>query len=107
MQYAIIAEFDILPGKAAELEQLLHETAAYALAEEPRCLRFDVLWPVDEHGQVIPDRLMTSELFEGFAGVEAHRASPRTPPRVAHIRALVRNTRIIHAALIPAPARTA
>ena len=101
MKYAIVAEFDIIPGCEAELEQILRDTARWALEEEPRCLRFEVIKPTDEHGQPIPNRLMTNELFDGFEGVEEHRKSPRTPPRIAAIRKLVASpTRITHAQLI-------
>jgi quinol monooxygenase YgiN len=101
MKYAIVAEFDIIPGCEAELEQILRDTARWALAEEPRCLRFEVIKPTDEKGNPTPFRLMTNELFEGFEGIEEHRASPRTPPRIVAIRKLVASqTRIIHALVL-------
>lgn len=99
-KYAIIAEFDIIPGCEAELEQILRDTAKWALEEEPRCLRFEVIKPTDDRGHPIPNRLMTNELFDGFEGIEQHRASVRTPPRIAAIRKLVASpTRIVHAVL--------
>lgn len=101
MKYAIVAEFEVLPGKEAEFEKILLDTAKYALAEEPRCLRFEIIKPTDERGNPIPHRFMTNELFEGFEGVEDHRNSPRTPPRILAIRALVSApARITHALLL-------
>ncbi len=101
MKYAIVAEFDIRPGCEAALEQILRDTARWALEEEPRCLRFEVIKPTDEHGHPIPNRLMTNELFEGFEGIEEHREAARTPPRIAAIRPLVASqTRIIHALVL-------
>ena len=100
-KYAIVAEFDILPGCEEELERILRETARYALEEEPRCIRFEVIRPTDENGTPIPNRLMTNELFLGFEGVQEHRGSFRTPPRIAAIRKLVASpTRIVHALLL-------
>lgn len=101
MKYAIVAEFDVRPGCEEELERILRDTARYALEEEPRCIRFEVIRPTDENGRPIPNRLMTNELFDGFEGVQDHRASYRTPPRIAAIRKLVASpTRIIHAMVL-------
>jgi len=74
-----------LPGREEDLEKILRETAEYSLAEEPLCLRFEVMRWTDDDGNVLPVLLMINELFEGFEGVEAHRSSPRTPPRIAAI----------------------
>lgn len=103
MQYAIIAEFEIRPGCEEALLALLHETAHFALTEEPKCLRFEIIKPTDPKGNPVPNRLMTNELFVDFDGVEAHRNSPRTPIRIEKIRKLVFSTSIRHAAVLPPP----
>lgn len=103
MHYAIIAEFEIKPGCEEELLALLHETAHFALTEEPKCLRFEIIKPTDPDGNPTPNRLMTNELFEDYEGVEAHRNSPRTPIRVEKIRKLVSGVDIRHAVLTEQP----
>ncbi len=102
MPFAIVAEFEIKPGCEAEFEALLLETAYHALREEPACLRFEVIQPTDRDGNPIRGRLMTNELFADFAGVEAHRASPRTPPRIQRVEALTLSRRVIHASVLQA-----
>ena len=47
--------------------------------EEPGCLRFEVLKPVDPDGAPIPNRLMVSELYADEAAVAAHERNPRMP----------------------------
>lgn len=101
MAYAIIAEFQAKPGRDDELERILLETSAYSLDEEPGCLRFEVIQLTDEHGQVLPGKFRTNELFLDWAGVEAHRASPRTPGRIALIREVAMSTVIAHGVVAP------
>lgn len=100
MQFAIIAEFDIKPGSEGEFNDLLLETARFALLEEPKCLRFEIIQPTDRDGNPILSKLMTNELFEDFDGIEAHRASPRTAPRIKRIEELSLGRRVIHAAVL-------
>lgn len=78
---AIVAEFDLKPGCEAEFNDLLLETARFALLEEPKCLRFGIIQPTDRDGNPIPSKLMTNELFEDFAGIEAYRAADQTDRR--------------------------
>ncbi|MGN6358257.1 MAG: putative quinol monooxygenase [Novosphingobium sp.] len=100
MQFSIVAEFEIKPGCEVEFRELLLETARYARLEEPGCLRFEIIQPTDRDGNPIPGKLMTNELFEDFAGVEAHRASPRTPPRIRRVEELTSSRRVVHAAVL-------
>lgn len=88
-QYAIIARFFAKPECATELRNVLFDTAKVALEEEPGCHRFEILQGVDAAGNILPDVLMTNELFDDFAAVEAQRNSWRTPIRIARIRELV------------------
>jgi len=76
---AIIVEFETVPGRLSEVEALLREHAARTLAEEPGCLRFEVLRPVERDGRLVPDRLAVSELYADRAAVAAHESSPRLP----------------------------
>lgn len=100
MAYTIIAEFEAKSGCALELEQILCETSVYSLGEEPGCLRFEIIRLTDENGCVIPGRFRTNELFSDWAGVEAHRASPRTPTRIARIREVAVSTVIAHGEVV-------
>jgi autoinducer 2-degrading protein len=88
-QYAIVARFVAKPGCAMELRTILLDTAKLALEEEPGCHRFEILQGLDADGNSLPDVFMTTELFDDFAAVEAHRNSWRTPIRIARIRELV------------------
>jgi autoinducer 2-degrading protein len=54
-----------------------YETHAGKAAEEPGCLRFEVLQPIDENGKPIPNRFLANELFAGHDALAAHRATPR------------------------------
>jgi (4S)-4-hydroxy-5-phosphonooxypentane-2,3-dione isomerase len=76
---AIIVEFETVPGRLSEVEALISEHAAKTLAEEPGCLRFELLRPVERDGRSIPDRLAVNELYADRAAVVAHEASPRLP----------------------------
>jgi len=100
MKYAIVAEFEARPGYGAELEQILKDTAAYTLRDEPLCLRFEILQACEEDGTPIPDRFLSNELFASFAGIEAHRADPRTPGRRDRLREICSHRRLIHAGLV-------
>ena len=76
---AIIVELETVPGRLSEVEALLREHAAKTLAEEPGCLRFEVLRPVERDGKRVPDRLVVSELYADRAAVAVHESSPRLP----------------------------
>ena len=102
MAYAIIAEFEAKPGRSQELEQILLETSVYSLDEEPGCLRFEVVRLTDEKGAIIPGRFRTNELFSDWAGVQDHRASPRTPIRIARIREVASSSVIAHGYVLAA-----
>lgn len=71
-----------LPGKAAELEDLLVNMAPDCRAE-PGNLRWDV-W----RDQAIPDRYVLDELYRDAAAVEAHRASPHYRAYLARVPTL-------------------
>jgi len=74
---AIIVEFETLDGREAEFTTVISEHARRTLQEEPGCLRFEVLKPVERDGKPIPNRLMVSELYADEAAVAAHERNPR------------------------------
>jgi len=76
-QIAIFVEFETLPGQQAQFEEVIREHARRTKADEPGCLRFDVLHVLDENGQRVPNKMMVSELYTDAVAVAAHRATPR------------------------------
>jgi (4S)-4-hydroxy-5-phosphonooxypentane-2,3-dione isomerase len=53
------------------------EVVERCLAEEPGCLRFEVLRPLDDQNNPIPNRFMANKLFESQAALTAHRRTAR------------------------------
>ncbi|GGF48378.1 hypothetical protein GCM10011611_63500 [Aliidongia dinghuensis] len=96
-QIAIIVEFETLPGQQAAFEAIIREHARRTLAEEPGCLRFEVLHRVDETGQRVPNQLLVNELYADRAAVVAHRNSPRMPQVGAALAPLLASRRLIEA----------
>ena len=94
-QIAIFVEFETLPGQQAQFEEVIREHAKRTKADEPGCLRFDVLHVLDEAGQRVPNKMMVSELYADAAAVAAHRATPRMKTVGAAIGALIAGRRLI------------
>jgi len=99
-RYAIVARFVAKPECAAELRNVLLDTAKLALEEEPGCRGFEILQGADAAGNSLPDVFMTNELFDDFAAVEAHRNSWRTPIRIRRIRELVASAGRVEMAIV-------
>ena len=57
----------------------LRDHARRTLHEEPGCLRFEVIRPIDTNGNPIGNRVMVSELYASEAAFAAHKANPRMP----------------------------
>jgi quinol monooxygenase YgiN len=74
---ALIVEYETHPGQEVSFEQAMHAHAKACLAEEPGCLRFEVLRPLDDDGKVLENRFMANELFADAAALDAHRKTPR------------------------------
>jgi quinol monooxygenase YgiN len=92
---AIIVEFETLPGKEAEFLANIREHARATLAEEPGCLRFEVIKPVERDGTPIPNKVMVNELY-------ADEANPRLPKVGEKNKPLLASRRLILAQLLPA-----
>lgn len=86
---ALIVEYETHPGNEGEFLDAMRAHARACLAEEPGCLRFEVLRPLDEQGQPIPNRFMANELFAGEAALAAHRATPRWQAIAERFRVLL------------------
>ena len=78
-EMTIIVEFETHEGLEPQLTALLRDHALLTREEEPGCLRFEVLKPVDPDGAPIPNRLLVSELYTDAAAVAAHERNPRLP----------------------------
>ena len=74
---ALIVEYETHPGQEAAFDQAMRAHATACLAEEPGCLRFEVLRPLDEQGRVVENRFMANELFADDAALDAHRKTAR------------------------------
>lgn len=74
---ALIVEYETKPENEEEFDALLREHAARCLEEEPGCLRFEVLRPLDDDGRMLANRFMANELFASREALLAHRSTPR------------------------------
>lgn len=92
---ALVVEYETHPGMEQEFLEVMQEHARACLAEEPGCLRFEVLRPLDEQGQTIRNRFMANELFAGHAALAAHRATPRWQALAERFKVLLANRRPI------------
>lgn len=96
-QIAIFVEFEPLPGKQAAFEEVIREHARRTKADEPGCLRFDVLHVLDETGARVSNKLMVSELYADAAAVAAHRGTDRIKQVGAALGPLLASRRLIAA----------
>jgi autoinducer 2-degrading protein len=94
-QLALIVEFETHPGKDAEFDTAIRAHARACLDEEPGCLRFEILRPLDDDGRPIPNRFMANELFSDQAALQAHRDTPRWQVLAEKFRILLANRRPI------------
>ncbi|MDI6027795.1 antibiotic biosynthesis monooxygenase [Corticibacterium sp. UT-5YL-CI-8] len=75
----IIVDYDIVDGSEETFTSLIKEHAAATLREEPGCLRFDVVKPLDDGGAPVANKLMLVEVYADDAAVAAHKQNPRLP----------------------------
>lgn len=91
----VIVEYETNEGCDAKLVASLRDHARRTLHEEPGCLRFEVIRPLDVHGNPIGNRLMVSELYASQAAFAAHKANPRMPALQAKNAPLLKSRRLI------------
>jgi autoinducer 2-degrading protein len=99
-EYGIIVEYEIEEGRMDAFRALIVEHARRTLEEEPGCLRFGVLEPVQPDGDVIPNRIMVSELYASKLAVEQHGQNPRLERVRAAFAPLVKSRRLVMARLV-------
>ena len=76
---AITVTFHVKPGHWADFNAHIRDHAAKTLAEEPGCLQFDVLQPLNDDGTPDHSRIALVEIYRDMDAVRAHRANPRMP----------------------------
>jgi quinol monooxygenase YgiN len=96
-QVTIIVEFETVDGAEAEFTRIMLDHARRTLNEEPGCLRFEVIRPLDESGRPRRNALIVNELYADRAAVVAHRANPRMEPLGRAIAPLLSSRRLIEA----------
>lgn len=96
-QVTIIVEFEAVDGAGEEFTRLILDHARRSLNEEPGCLRFDVVRPIDDQGKPKLDVLVVNELYADEAAVTAHGATPRMAQLANAIGPLIKSRRRIMA----------
>jgi autoinducer 2-degrading protein len=96
---AIIVEFETVDGSEAEFTRVIGEHARLTRDEEPGCLRFEVIKPINRDGTPIPNKVMVDELYADMDAVATHEKNPRMKPLGAAIAPLLVSRRLIHAAV--------
>ena len=94
-ELTIIVEFETLDGKEAEFIAAISDHARRTLAEEPGCLRFEVIKPIERDGTPIPNRVMVNELYRDEAALTAHENNPRMPSLRGVTGPLLKSRRLI------------
>lgn len=94
-EMTIIVEFETLEGAEPEFTRIITDHARRTLAEEPGCLRFDIVKPLDKDGAPEPNKLIASELYADLAAVDAHGANPRMKPLSETIKPLLKSRRLV------------
>lgn len=96
-EMTIIVEFETLEGAEPEFVRIISDHASRTLNEETGCLRFDVIKPLGEDGQPLPNKVMVNELYADQAAVDVHNANPRMVPLRAATGPLLKSRRLIMA----------
>jgi quinol monooxygenase YgiN len=99
----VIVEFETHDGREAQFLSLLRDHAQLTRQEEPGCLRFDIVKPLDESRTPIPNRLLLYELYADPAALAAHRRNPRLPDFRAAAGPLLKSRRDIVGVAIDTP----
>ncbi len=100
----IIVEFETHQGCEEEFTALIREHARKTLEEEPGCLRFEVIKPIERNGTPIPNKVMVNELYASEAAVTAHENNPRLAKVRAANAPLLVSSRLILAQSLSAKA---
>ncbi|MBZ9654862.1 putative quinol monooxygenase [Phyllobacterium lublinensis] len=101
---SIIVEFETHQGCEEEFITLIREHARKTLEEEPGCLRFEVIKPIERDGTPIPNKVMVNELYSNEPAVTAHENNPRMAKVRDAFAPLLKSRRLILAQSLSAKA---
>jgi quinol monooxygenase YgiN len=95
---ALVVEFSLKPDAHPAFEAIIRDHAAGTLSDEPGCVSFDVLQPVDRDGRPDLTRVMLYEVYADDAAFKAHTENPRLARTRAAYAELVeaRTIRVCH-----------
>ena len=88
-QIALIVEIETHSATEIEFDSIIRAHARACLDEEPGCLRFEILRPLDDGGNPIRNRFIVSELFADRAALKAHRETARSEKLLARFDSLL------------------
>lgn len=94
-ELTIIVEFETQPGREDEFVAIIRDHARRTLQEEPGCLRFEVIKPIERDGTPIANKVMVNELYADEAAVTAHENNPRMAALGATLKPLLASRRLI------------
>ena len=94
-ELTIIVEFETLDGSEDDFTAIIRDHARRTLQEEPGCLRFEVIKPIERDGTPIPNRVMVNELYADEAALVAHERNPRMSRVRASTGPLLKSRRLI------------
>lgn len=94
-QISIIVEYETQDGREEEFLALIKDHARRTLFEESGCLRFEVLKPLAENADPLPNKVMVSELYADHTAVIAHNDSARLATVRSALGPLVKSRRLI------------
>lgn len=94
-EMTIIVEFETLEGAEPEFTRIIADHAQKTLQEETGCLRFDVIKPLGEDGEPLPNKVIVNELYASEEAVATHRANPRMGPLGVATKPLLKSRRLI------------
>ncbi|MCX5496410.1 antibiotic biosynthesis monooxygenase [Kaistia dalseonensis] len=96
---AVIVDYEIVEGKEEALTALINEHARLTLAEEPGCLRFEVIKPIQRNGTPIANKLMLTELYASEPAFTEHEKNPRMPSLREAVAPLLKSSKLTLATL--------
>ena len=106
-EMTIIVEFETLEGAEPEFIRIISDHAQRTLNEEPGCLRFDVIKPLGEDGQSLPNKVDGQRTLRRPGGGRRPSANPRMAPLARPPGPLLKSRRLILArSLVSQPAET-
>lgn len=94
-ELTIIVEFETHKGSEEEFIAIIKDHARRTLQEEPGCLRFDVIKPIERDGTPIPNKVMVNELYADEAAVTVHENNPRMSALRETLKPLLASRRLV------------